>query len=249
MNINVVTSRAHSRLTDAGILSAILRASDGALIHNGRNSLWAVRVGEDEYVVKHFRRCLKNAIAYSVRSSKAKRSLRHAEELITRGISTPRPVAYAEERNAVGMLGDSWYVCSYEPAMSLEEALRAYGESCLEAFAAFVAMLHERGVRHDDLNNTNVRVNLAGDGTPVFSLIDLNRMKIYPAGTCVPTDECLRNICRFCDIDDGFDRFVRVYLECRRLPRCLMLRAVKVKARHEQKGRLKKRIKKLILRR
>lgn len=226
-----------------------MRVPDGALIHDGRNRLWSVRIGEGVYVVKHFRHSLKNAIAYAVRPSKAERSFRHAEELLARGISTPTPVAYAEARNAAGLLGDSWYICGYEPAMSLEEALCACGDGCLDAFAAFVAMLHERGVRHDDLNNTNVRVNLADDGTPVFSLIDLNRMKIYPAGTAVPTDECLRNICRFCDINDGFDRFVRAYLEYRYLPRCLMLKAMMVKARHEQKGRLKKRIKKLILKR
>lgn len=225
-----------------------MRVSDGALIHDGRNRLWSVRIGEGEYVVKHFRSSFKNAIAYSVRPSKAERSFRHAEELLARGISTPTPLAYAEARNAAGLLGDSWYICGYDPAMSLEEALRAYGDGCLDAFAAFVAMLHERGVRHDDLNNTNVRVNLADDGTPVFSLIDLNRMKIYPAGTAVPTDECLRNICRFCDIDDGFDRFVRAYLEYRHLPLRMASEAMRVKAAHEQKGRLKKRIKKLILR-
>lgn len=248
MSITIVSLHNHDLPTEADILTTIMHQSYVTLIHNGRNRLWTARIGTDLFVVKHFRRSLKNTIVYAIRSSKAQRSFCHAKELLARGINTPYPLGYAETRNKFGLPGDSWYICRYDPTMSLEEAIHIYGKSCLDAFAAFVAKLHKSGVRHDDLNNTNVRVSLADDGKHAFSLIDLNRMKIYPPGIPIPTDECLHNICRFCDINDGFEYFVKTYLKHMGLPRCLMLKAMMVKARHEQKGRLKNKIKKIIKR-
>lgn len=215
-----------------------------AVIHAGRNVLWMAECHGRVYVVKSFCCGAKNRILYRFRRSKARRSFDNAQELLSRGISTPAPVAWAERRNAFGLLTGAWYVSLYDDKMCLRDALTNYGKECMTAFAGFVAGLHVKGIRHDDLNNTNVRVKRLSGGSYSFDLIDLNRMKIYPVGGEVPVKRSMRNLCRFSALDRSFLDFVKAYLCCRRWPSEMFLRIVAVKRRHDWRGRMKQLIKK-----
>lgn len=209
------------------------------IIHNGRNRLWICRLRDEVYVVKHFRKSVKNMLFYRFGRSKAAKSWHNATELTRRGINTPAPVAYVDTRNAAGCLLDCRYICRYEPSESLFQAIEKYGNEAIESFAGFVNELHLKGIRHDDLNNTNVRVAKV-DGEFVFSLIDLNRMKIYPDGMAVPLDGCFKNVCRFCCLDNFFDTFITAYLNKRHFPLSHKKTAVRFKNRHDRMYDLRK---------
>lgn len=220
------------------------KAVDVDTIYAGRNTIFragdlAVKI----FCTNPFRRVL-----YSFRSTKARRSYENAVTLLSRGIDTPMPVAYTESRSATGVLQDCRYVCAYVPSKSLDDFFDTAGERFISDFASFMARLHEAGIRHDDLNSTNIRVIPQADGSYAFSLIDLNRMKIYPEGTPVPQDECFRNFVRFSSLTPAFRRFVAIYLEERGLDPALAGRAIAVKEADNRRVDRKKRIKRLLRR-
>lgn len=211
-------------------------------VYAGRNTIF--RAGD--LAVKIFCTNLTRRILYSFRSTKARRSYRNALTLLDRGIDTPMPVAYTESRSAVGLLLDCRYVCAYISSKSLDDLFESGNERFISDFASFMARLHEAGIRHDDLNSTNIRVRTADDGSYSFSLIDLNRMKIYPEGTPVPLDECFRNFVRFSSLTPAFRRFVALYLRARGLDPALADRAIAVKEADNRRVDRKKRFKRLI---
>lgn len=246
MNINICANTG-AGFSAARVEDILARAcGDGEIIHSGRNQIWKVENGGDAVTVKRFSRSLKNRILYSARKSKARKSYDNAVILRSRGISTPEPCGYKEIRGVFNTLVDSYYICRYEESLSLRAALERYGDECMTAFASFVARLHEQGIRHDDLNNTNVRVRVAAGGQYEFSLIDLNRMKIYPEGASVPPEESFRNICRFGYFDDSFRLFVGKYTAARSMDWNMAQQALAVKERHERRIERKKKFKRLI---
>ena len=203
------------------------------IIHNGRNTIWKVPYGA--IAVKSFSDSLKNRIIYIFRKSKAEKSYTNALALLSRGIDTPAPYGYIEKRGTFNFLLASEYICKYEQRIPLKDAIMRYGRECLSAFAGFAARLHQNGIRHDDLNNTNVRVAVDADRNFIFSLIDLNRMKIYPPGQPVPEKECFANLCRFCSFDSEYIFFLKKYLEARDMPPAQLSSAIKAKKRHDRK--------------
>lgn len=213
-------------------------------IYSGRNKLWAAPFRGRNVVVKQFRSDLKSRIVYALFSSKSSRSLRNAVEISRRGIDTPAPVASAEWRGKCHGLLKSYYICEETSTINLAEAFERYGREAVESFASFVAELHKKGIRHDDLNNTNVRVTRNADGTLTFSLIDLNRMKLYNGP--VPLARCFRNMCRFSRPDENFKIFLKEYLRVRKLPEHYYDAALAVKLRHEKRVTRKKRLKSLL---
>lgn len=214
----------------------------GEILHKGRNTL-SLAVWEGAcLVVKDFGRSLLGGYDYIFRKSKARRSYENARELIERGICTPRPVAYRECRNRLTrrLIGGS-YICTYEESQPLKDFYETADRHFISCFAAFVAELHCKGIRHDDLNNTNVRV-VCKDDSYKFSLIDLNRMRIYPSGKEVPLSSCPDNLTRFSSLDDNFLLFAKEYVRIRQLPSSFLDVIVKAKKRHDRKVDRKKKM-------
>lgn len=217
-----------------------------SIIHSGRNTIWTTNLNNTVLVVKMFGNGLKSKFLYSFRASKAKRSMCNAIELQKLGVSTPTPIAFAEKRNILGFLQRCWFVSEYEESMSYAEALLIYGTDVADAFAGFVAELHEKGILHNDLNNSNVRVKVSPKCTFHFSLIDLNRMRIYPKGKTIPNPLWMKDVCRFCHIDNGFMRFISQYLRMRHLPNSLSKDMIKAKRKHDRKNEFLHKFKKII---
>lgn len=214
-------------------------------IHNGRNVLWLAKWNEGLVVVKDFGRPKLAGLEYCMRKSKARRSYENALCILKRGVATPTPIAYREKRSLLtNRLISCSYICEYEQSKTLRDYYDTCTPAFMKSFAAFVALLHEKGIRHDDLNNTNVRVQECG-GTFSFSIIDLNRMRIYPDGEMVPLDECFGNITRFSCLDRNFELFVKEYLSVRNLPSSLMSKAIDAKKRHDKTVDTKKALKRL----
>lgn len=119
--------------------------------------------------------------------SKAERSFRAALYLQEHNIGTPTPIAWLEKWQGKRLI-ESYYVCTYEPAVCWRDALSdIYYNLCdnqpllelLQVVAPAVRAMHDIGFMHGDMGNQNILLpkNESGQwGKPVF--IDLNRAKI-----------------------------------------------------------------------
>lgn len=191
----------------------------GDILWRKRNVVWRMP-GSDhgEWVVKRFGRRFPGPIVYAIRAGKAKRSYRYAMEMRRRGVATPEPVAYAEWRGPLHTLRSSVYISRYVPTDAWEDVLAvSLGEArrrLWNGLARFMAAMHDAGFIHNDANVTNIRVAYpTPDGDPQFSLIDLNRMKVFPEGTSPTPAERFSDLTRFCEIDDEFMAFAGDYLQ------------------------------------
>lgn len=193
--------------------------NEGTMIYNKRNVIKTFELDRNDavlgrVVVKRYKLpVLFQRIVYSFfRPTKAKRSFLHAGVLLERGFHTPAPIAYLEEREG-GLFKYGYFVSEADDAPPLVDKLPHEGDfdaSVAETFAAFVADLHCKGILHHDLNCTNVLYH-TDDGKDTFSLIDINRMTIYPLGKKPARKECYANLTRFTKRMDILEAVVRAY--------------------------------------
>lgn len=150
------------------------------ILYQERNEIKLFEVEDEKLAVKSFKiPHVINKFAYSfIRSSKAKRSFEHALALIKKGIPTPIPIAYIEERKN-GLLNHSYYISTYDNEYSHIRSLmyaETKDEELMNEFVKFIASLHDKGVYFLDLSPGNILWKRE-NGKILFSLIDINRMK------------------------------------------------------------------------
>ncbi len=158
---------------------------EGNLIVQGsRNTIKSNFIGEETVNIKFFKKPgLFKSIIYSFfRNSKAKRSFDYANYLINHNIQTPLPIAYVEERNSLGLLGDSFYICKqidYDFTIRelIHNPLFPERNTILEQFTEFTFKMHEAKVNFLDHSPGNTLILKRENGNYDFFLIDLNRMK------------------------------------------------------------------------
>lgn len=154
-------------------------SEEGNLIYEARNQLKAYQVKGLDIVVKSFKKPhLFNRLVYTFfRPSKAKRSYEYALELLGKGVATPYPIAYIEEKRN-GLLNRSYYISVYEKEY---DHIRFYmngeqtDDNLLKETARFIANFHNKGVYHLDMSPGNILYKIEGD-TYSFLLVDNNRM-------------------------------------------------------------------------
>lgn len=153
--------------------------ADARIVYKGRNRVFAICRGGEWLCVKAFRKpSLLNSYVYThLRESKAKRSFEFANRLLTMGICTPEPIAYAEVKRR-GRLLESYYISRYVEAENMRQwEDKPDAEPLLRAFAAEMVKIHRCGVLHKDFSPGNVLYVGPADGSYRFMLIDLNRME------------------------------------------------------------------------
>lgn len=155
----------------------------GNIIYKGRNLIKTFTLDDGTLLnVKryHTPKGL-NLLIYSlgIRKPKGLRAFHYPQILLSRGIETPAPVAYIEERK-FGMLGYSYLVsiqCQYGHTMyDIGNAKEGTYEELAKAFARFTVDLHEKQIMHKDYSPGNILYTCMDDGTYKFSLVDINRM-------------------------------------------------------------------------
>lgn len=152
----------------------------GTLVYEARNQLKSYNKGGYDIIVKSFKKPhLFNRIVYTFfRPSKARRSYEYAFRLLEKGIQTPEPIAYIEEKKG-GLLNRSYYISIYEKDY---EHIRFYmngdikNDELIKQIALFIAQFHSKGVYHLDMSPGNILFKKEGEEY-VFSLVDINRMK------------------------------------------------------------------------
>lgn len=124
-----------------------------------------------------------NKIIYRFfRKSKAKRSYEFATILLQHKIGTPRPIAYLENFNWLG-LTTSYYVCEHiEDVITFREIIHddlyPDRDNIISEFSRFCYLLHESGVEFLDHSPGNTLIKKEGDHYS-FYLVDLNRMQFH----------------------------------------------------------------------
>ena len=153
-----------------------------------RNSIKIFNVDGMQVNIKSFRiPILINGLIYGMfRKSKAQRSYEYALRLLEKGIGTPKPIAYFENKTSV--LKDSYYISEQLDAdLTFRELTTnlAYPEHeiILRQFMAFTFKLHENGIEFLDNTPGNTLIKKTGDKQYEFFLVDLNRMKFHQSMT------------------------------------------------------------------
>lgn len=212
------------------------------VLHAGRNTIKRFVTDGRSVVVKRFSRhgLLMRLIRSIGGSNKAQASYDNARELIRRGFDTPEPIGAVVE-HGLGGITDAYYLCAETKNRAIREELQSdnWNRELAASYGRFVARMHQAGVLHRDLNNTNVLWERVGDEYR-FELIDVNRMDFYD--TKIPDEACMENLTLFTGRRDLFQAVVQSYAEAREWSGAQVERAGRVKTRHDRRWRLKKRL-------
>lgn len=173
---------------------------EGTLVQDRRNTI-KLFVCDDgtELVVKRYRIPHGiNRLIYSIgiRKPKGERAFLYVERLMKKGIESPTPIAYIEEREW-GLLAYSYLVslkCPYEHRMyELGYATAEIYEPFAQAFGEYCARLHEAEILHRDFSPGNVLWSKDEMEKYHFSLVDINQMEFGR----VSLQKGCRNLCKF----------------------------------------------------
>jgi len=118
---------------------------------------------------------------YFLKTSPARREWRLAQECEARGVPVVRHVAHGERWDWRG-LRESVLITEGFDGRPLDEARGIAPEAVME----FVARMHERGVRHDDLHPGNI---LARAEPLEFRLLDLDKARVQASVSAAEREE------------------------------------------------------------
>ncbi len=161
-------------------------ATQGSLFIDGkRNKIKLFELGNITVNVKSFK--VPNAVNKFVyrffRKSKAQRSYEFANILLQKGIGTPQPIAYFENKATLS-LQDSYYMSEQlEADLTFRQLIEIPDypehEIILRQFTQFTFKLHEKGVAFLDHTPGNTLIKKTGHEQYEFFLVDLNRMRFH----------------------------------------------------------------------
>ena len=163
-------------------------SSSGDLFMKGRrNTIKLYPLGGKTVNVKSFKvPNVFNKLAYRFfRKSKAQRSYEYANILLEKGIGTPQPIAFYENKGGLSFQ-DSYYMSEQmQPDLTYRQLIEVPDyperELILRQFTRFSFMLHEKGVEFKDHTPGNTLVTKTGPQQYAFFLVDLNRMSFHKA--------------------------------------------------------------------
>lgn len=156
-----------------------------------RNVVEDVTVDGERMVIKIFKKPTEiNRIVYSfLRPTKARRSYEKSFQLLKAGILVPDPIAYMEKYKGL-FFHTGCYISLYIPHHAIDDFVdykpatpeqAAEFKDFLKELAEFAAMVHNKGIAHNDFNKDNIlyrKVEAASLSKKYqFALIDLNRVK------------------------------------------------------------------------
>ena len=172
--------------------------SDAELLQQGRERVVKTRCelgdASREIVVKTYRAPgkIREFFEGANKGSKAVRAFAAAWRLREKNVGTPEPVAVAERRDSDGHLLESRLITAFVSALTnfRDELYRLYSENpdcetltaLMQCVADACRAMHDAGVIHRDLGNQNIGLKKTPAGTWEVSFIDLDRVRIFPAG-------------------------------------------------------------------
>ena len=155
---------------------------EGKTIYQGRNLIKVFDAPHDMQInVKRYRVPAGiNRLVYSlgIRKPKGLRGYQYPRLLLEKGVETPEPIAYIEDRKR-GLITYSYLLTVQS---KLQHTLYEFGNApqelwqpMVEPLASFAAKIHGHQLMHRDFSPGNVLWDVV-DGTYQFSVVDINRM-------------------------------------------------------------------------
>lgn len=127
------------------------------------------------------------------RKSKSRRSYEYAKMLLEKGFYTPKPIAFIENHDLIGVTSSYYVSEQLEDVFTLNEALYNHSfperERIIREYTTLIFQLHESGIEFIDNAGGNFLIKKT-EGNYRFYLVDLNRMNFHAE---IPISKRLEN--------------------------------------------------------
>ncbi len=198
--MNVIFSKDFSDHKEE-VLHALKKfGSSGTMIGNGnRNVIKFFEINGVLFNFKSFKQhnIINRHVYKFYRKSKARRSFEYAQFLLEKNFHTPKPIAYIENHDLIGLTSSYYISEQLENSFTLEEIL--YNRDVFEridiikGYTQLIYNLHENGIQFIDNAAGNFLIRKES-GAYYFYIVDLNRMNFYEH---IEIDKRLKNFARF----------------------------------------------------
>ncbi|ALR30799.1 lipopolysaccharide kinase [Chryseobacterium sp. IHB B 17019] len=173
--------------------------NDGTLIGNGtRNIIKFFDLDGFKVNFKSFKQhnIINRHVYKFYRKSKARRSFEYAHMLISKNFYTPKPIAYIENHDFIGLTSSYYISEQLENSRTLADILADNSfsdrERIIKEYTAMMHRLHNNGIVFLDNSPGNFLIKKEGDDYCIY-LVDLNRMNFYEK---IELDKRLKNFAR-----------------------------------------------------
>jgi serine/threonine protein kinase len=168
------------------ILSTLKKfKNEGKLIGDGsRNVIKVFNLKGIDFNFKLFKQhnIINRHVYKFYRKSKARRSFEYAHMLIQKGYWTPKPVAYIENHDFIGLTSSYYISEQLENCWTFDLVLRDHSfpdrEQIIKEYTSLMYRLHNDGILFLDNSPNNFLIRKE-DNTYSIYMVDLNRMSFY----------------------------------------------------------------------
>jgi len=183
--MNFVLSDAYSQYKN-DILNILKNfKNEGTVVgHGNRNVVKYFTVNDLKLNFKSFKQhnIINRHVYKYYRKSKSRRSYEYAQMLLDKGFFTPKPVAFIENHDLIGVTSSYYVSEQLDGVFTLSDALYDHSyperEEIIREYTKLIFRLHENGIIFIDNASGNFLIKNIG-GEYRFYLVDLNRMSFY----------------------------------------------------------------------
>lgn len=216
-----------------------------------RNKIKLFEIGGNKMNVKSFKIPNKiNQFVYRYfRKSKARRSFEFANILLSKGIGTPKPIAFQENYGSFSLQRSFYASIHQDYDLTFRELVEIKDypdeENILRQFTQFSFKIHEAGIEFKDHSPGNTLIKNLGNGKYDFFLVDLNRMNFHPS---MDLDLRMKNLSRLTPklemVEIICDEYAKLYKRDKKeLTDILWGYTAKFQEKYHRKQRAKKKLK------
>lgn len=173
--------------------------NEGTLIGNGsRNVIKIFDINGMRLNFKSFKQhnIINRHVYKFYRKSKAHRSFEYAHMLISKNYHTPRPVAYIENHDFIGLTSSYYISEQLEDVWTLDRVLNDHSftdrEKIIKEYTRLMFRLHNDGIQFLDNSPNNFLIRKEDNSYAIY-LVDLNRMNFYDS---IDLNKRLKNFAR-----------------------------------------------------
>lgn len=159
--------------------------NDGVVVgHGNRNVVKFFVVNDLKLNFKSFKQhnIINRHVYKYYRKSKSRRSYEYAQLLLDKGFSTPKPIAFIENHDFIGVTSSFYVSEQLEDIFTLNDALHNHSfperERIIKDYTNLIFQLHENGIEFIDNAGGNFLIKKI-DEEYRFFLVDLNRMNFH----------------------------------------------------------------------
>lgn len=150
-----------------------------------RNVIKVFSIGDLQINIKSFKKPnLLNSLIYGyIRKSKAQRSFEYAQILLSKGIGTPQPFTYYENKGLTGLAESYYFSLQQDVDLMFRNLIFEPNypnrDEIIRQSANFFFKIHNLGIEFIDNTAGNTLIKKVTDNEYVFYLVDLNRMSFH----------------------------------------------------------------------